>query len=150
MNLIEIPFNHLVGVTLPDEGVNAILILNATGKHLNHLGTVHASAQLTLAEAASGQLLWLAFPDLIDTVVPVVRRVEATFRRPAGPGRLWAKGAIPLDQQAKFLSDLTRKGRALLAVSITVVDASGTVTLQSKVVWYIQSRMGSPASVSSV
>ena len=34
-----------------------LLVLPAGGQYLNHLGTVHASAQLALAEASSGEYL---------------------------------------------------------------------------------------------
>jgi len=41
----------------------------------NHLGTVHASAQLALAEASRGEFLLRAMGDM-QGIVPVVRRLE--------------------------------------------------------------------------
>ena len=52
-------------------------------RYTNHLGTVHASALMALAEATSGAYLISALNGVEFKVLPVVRRVEARFRKPA-------------------------------------------------------------------
>ena len=54
MDITLIPFNALVGIEYADaEG--ALLQLPSDPRYLNHIGTVHASAMLALAEASSGE-----------------------------------------------------------------------------------------------
>src|SRR6187551_3099862 len=79
-SVTDLPFNELVG--LQQGGDSSLLTLPAGEKYLNHLGTVHAGALLTLAEAASGGFLLRHFGPT-EGVVPVVRRIEAKFRKPA-------------------------------------------------------------------
>jgi acyl-coenzyme A thioesterase PaaI-like protein len=54
MNTVtDLPFNRLLGLQ-PADDATKLLQLPAGGQHLNHLGTVHASALLALAEASNG------------------------------------------------------------------------------------------------
>ena len=52
MNVADVPFNRFLGLRLN----GSVLALPADPKYQNHLGGVHASAQFSLAEAASGQV----------------------------------------------------------------------------------------------
>jgi hypothetical protein len=74
-------FNSFVGIQVTSES-GQLLRLPAVEQYLNHLGTVHASAQLALAEASSGEFLLRHFGSS-EGLVPIVRRVEAKFRKPA-------------------------------------------------------------------
>lgn len=136
MDVAAIPFNQRVGIRAGGPG--CLLELEAGAHHLNHIGTVHAAAQLALAEAASGELLASTFPDMLPNALAVVRRLESTFRRPASLGLLKAKGEIDQATQARFLSDFERRGRAFVTMEIAVEDHAGTLTLQAKVEWFIQ------------
>jgi hypothetical protein len=51
MNVIDIPFNRFVGIREAQGDAPRLLELGESPDYLNHLGTVHAGAQLTLAEA---------------------------------------------------------------------------------------------------
>jgi acyl-coenzyme A thioesterase PaaI-like protein len=56
----ELPFNSFLGIR--SAGDSAYLLeLPAGSQYLNHLGTVHAGAQLALAEASSGEFFAQAF-----------------------------------------------------------------------------------------
>jgi uncharacterized protein DUF4442 len=76
-----LPFNSFVGIQLADDTAH-LLRLPSGKQYLNHLGTVHASAQLTLAEASSSEFLLRHFGS-VDGIIPVVRRMDAKFRKPA-------------------------------------------------------------------
>jgi len=80
-SVTELPFNSFLGIQTAAEPAR-LLQLPSDKHYLNHLGTVHASAQLALAEASSGELLLRHFGSA-QGIVPVVRRLEAKFRRPA-------------------------------------------------------------------
>ena len=50
MDVTDLPFNALIGIERA-EANNALLRLPSDTRYLNHLGSVHASALLALAEA---------------------------------------------------------------------------------------------------
>jgi len=52
MNVAQIPFNAFIGIERA-QGSERLLALPEHPRYLNHLGTVHASALLALAEASS-------------------------------------------------------------------------------------------------
>ena len=136
MDVTQLPFNALIGV---GRGAAGALALPSDPKYGNHLGTVHAGALLTLAEAASGDFLLREFGDLGFPVVPVVRRMEAKFRKPA-QGAIHAVATLAPEAKAEFRAALTGKGRALLAVAVEVHDESGTHALSATVEWFVAKR----------
>jgi len=80
MNVIEIPFVKKTGITKNEKGE---LELPFTTDTHNHLETMHASAQFTLAETASGEFLQTLLPDLVGKVIPVLREAKVKFKKPA-------------------------------------------------------------------
>jgi len=132
-SVTELPFNQHVGLQIADDPAK-VLQLPAGAQYLNHLGTVHASAQLALAEASSGEFLLRAIGDLTG-IVPVVRRLESKFRKPAN-GRLTSTVSMP-DGIESVKSDLSAKGRAIVSVVVELHDESGAHTLSATVEWFI-------------
>lgn len=138
MHSEEIPFNKFVGLKISSkEGM--LLELPENDQYCNHLGTVHASAQFTLAEASSGEFLLNTFPDLVDTTIPVVRDVEVKFRKPAY-GKLYAKAECPKEEIDSVRGKLEKRGFVRLQVKISVVDKKEVVVMKAKVDWVIQKR----------
>jgi len=101
-----------------------------------HLGTVHASAQLALAEASSGEFLLKHFGST-EGIVPVVRRLEAKFRTPANGAVTSAASAAP-ESLAQLDAELASKGRSLIPVTVELHDESGVHTVSATVEWFIQ------------
>jgi len=56
----------------------AVMVLPSTPPYHNHIGGPHAGAMFTLAESASGALIFANFGDIPDVVTPLA--VEATIR----------------------------------------------------------------------
>ena len=129
----ELPFNKFIGL---EAGEGASLLRLPEGpQYLNHLGTVHASALLALAEASSGEFLLRRFGDL-QGIVPVVRRLEAKFRKPAR-GAVTSAVSTPLEQLDGVNGDLAAKGRVLVSIDVELHDQSGTHVLSASVDWFI-------------
>jgi hypothetical protein len=103
----------------------------------NHLGTVHANAQLALAEATSDEHLMKQFPELGQRVLAVVRRMEAKFRNPL-KGKVMSRARISKEEADNFTKLLQTKGRGLIGVEVEVVDADGVVGLIATVEWFVQ------------
>ena len=118
-SVTTLPFNRHVGIQKSSTG-EGLLELPAGEQFLNHIGTVHAGAQLALAEACSGEFLLHALANE-QRVVPVVRRVEAKFKKPAN-GRVTAMINTSLTATDEPIRELAAKGRCLLTIHVDVHD----------------------------
>ncbi len=135
MNTVtELPFNKLLNLQAAADDAH-LLRLPAGGQYLNHLGTVHASALLALAEASSGEFLLRSLGGA-DGIVPVVRRLEAKFRKPAN-GVTTSAATVTDGALDELRAGLSGKGRGLISVNVELHDESGTHTLSATVEWFI-------------
>ena len=135
MNVVDIPFNRFLG--LRSDGF--VLTLPADSNYQNHLGTVHAGAQFSLAEAASGQWLLGRFGDRAPDYLAVVRHVDVKYRRPA-TGELSATADVSPEEAERFQDVLERRGRAAIEVRVQVTDADQSLTLEATFEWFAQRR----------
>jgi acyl-coenzyme A thioesterase PaaI-like protein len=135
MDITQLPFNRLLGLEAEPNNSTLLVSLPSGPQFTNHIGTIHASALLAVAEAGSGEFL-LRHLGSMAGFVPVVRRLEATFRKPA-TGRIFARAAIPTEQAAQWSTVLTTRDRVLAVVPIEVVDADGVIVMSAVVEWLI-------------
>ena len=133
MNVADIPFNRFLGLRLN----GSVLTLPADPKYQNHIGAVHASAQFSLAEAASGQWLLAKFGDAAADYLAVVRHVEVKYRRPA-LGELTAKAEVAPEEAERFRDTLERRGRAAIEAHVQVFGADEGITLEAAFEWFAQ------------
>ena len=119
MDVSNLPFNTWVGLSV--DGDDVVLLPEAP--HLNHLGSVHATVIFAAAEAATGQLLFRRFPDLVDTCDVVLRSCDVKYRRPAMPGAVIRGQAWLSDEELdSFQKSLTKRGRAIVEIRVRVVQ----------------------------
>jgi acyl-coenzyme A thioesterase PaaI-like protein len=142
MDVTQLPFNRHLGLEPAAEDSGFLVSLPDGPQYVNHLGTVHASALLAVAEAGSGAFLVRQFGSGAG-FVPVVRRLEAKFRKPAR-GRVSARCAVPAEEVGRWSAELAARGRVSAPVTIEVVDATGVVVLSAVVEWFI-ARVGQNA-----
>jgi acyl-coenzyme A thioesterase PaaI-like protein len=140
VDITRLPFNHLIGLepAAPEGGF--LVSLPAGPQYTNHLGTVHAVALLAVAEAGSGVFLQRHLGSG-EGFVPVVRRLEAKFRRPAS-GRVSARATVPAEEVARWAAEVAARGRLSATVPVEVVDAGGTVVLTAAVEWFVARAAG--------
>lgn len=136
MNITEIPFNNYIGIRESDNN-NYIFMIDDSYRYLNHLGTVHASAQFALAEATSGEYLLKTFKEHSDNIIPVVRRVEIKYSKPA-KGFLYSKAEVGRDDIERVIADIKGKGRTLVRVKVEIFDQQDNLTMQSEYEWFVQ------------
>jgi hypothetical protein len=67
--------------------------------------------------------------------VPVVRRLESKFRKPAN-GRVTSTVALR-DGIESVKNELSTKGRAIVSMVVELHDESGAHTLSASVEWFI-------------
>lgn len=135
MNILDLPFNRFIGLTGPQKP-GAVLSIPNDPRYTNHLGTVHASALLALAEATSGNCLIQEIGDVGFEVVPVVRRVEAKFRRPA-LGAIHSSWSVSPETKDEFMTTLKQRGRALIEITVDVHDEHGAHALAATIEWFV-------------
>jgi acyl-coenzyme A thioesterase PaaI-like protein len=135
MNVLEIPFVDKVGIQRNADG-ELELPFNHTIQ--NHLETIHASAQFTLAETASGEALQTIFPELSGKVIPVLRGSEIKFKKPAAK-TISAHPTVSDEALEKFREQFKRKGRSSISVDVKITDSDNVVTCVSTFNWFVQS-----------
>ena len=135
MDVTELPFNRFLGLEVAAADTGFLVSLPGSERYTNHLGTVHASALLAVAEAGSGMFLGRHFGDATG-YFPVVRRLRAKFHKPAR-GRISARASAEPAKMERVAAELAAKGRVFVEVSVEVVDESGAVALSAEVEWFI-------------
>lgn len=136
MDITQIPFNKFIEIS-PSSADDCALELAFNDHMQNHLGTFHASAQFALAEACSGLALQRHFIHLADSVVPVLRKSELKFKRPA-QSTILAKAHLDTKTKEEFELQLEKKGRATITVPVKITDQQGNITLVGTYEWYVQ------------
>jgi len=166
MTITTIPFHHYLGIELA-EAPN-LLKLQSQPHHANHLGTIHASVLIALAEAASGLFLMqhLRSPhapreaalqsqsdmanaqvsqhhaerdDYVgENIFPVIRRIDAKFHQ-GGQGIIYARCTLDPKELSTVRTDLQQKRRAKVQVPMQVIDAKGVLLLSVTYDWFISS-----------
>jgi acyl-coenzyme A thioesterase PaaI-like protein len=135
LSVTELPFNCLLGIRQASDSAH-LLELPSGNQYLNHLGTVHAGAQLALAEASSGEFLLKHFASS-DDLFPVVRRVEAKFRKPAN-GSIVSTASAATEALARLDAELSSKSRSVISIALEIYDKLGAHTLSATFEWFIQ------------
>jgi acyl-coenzyme A thioesterase PaaI-like protein len=138
----DLPYNRLIGLEPGPDAEGPLLRLPGGERYHNHLGTVSAGALLSLAEAATGEFLLRRFGSGTG-LVPVVRRMEAKFRRPAN-GSVAGSVAVSPETMARFTDELAAKGRALLETPVELHDETGSLVLSARVEWFVQRAIAGP------
>jgi acyl-coenzyme A thioesterase PaaI-like protein len=135
MDISQIPFNQLIGLELPSPESGLLISLPAGEQYTNHLGTVHGSALLAVAEAGSGVFLMQQLGDS-DGFIPVVRKLDAKFRKPA-TGRVSARCVVKPNEISRWVDELAARGRLSAIVPMEVVNERGVVVMSAAVEWFI-------------
>lgn len=136
MNIKDIPFASLL--QLASSSDNGYLFeLPDREIYVNHLGTVAAAAQFSLAELASGQWLLEAFPEYASTAIPMLRKADAKFRKPAkGVVRARVQVSEAITEQTR--QQLALKRRVLITIPVEVLDGGHEIVMKASYEWFIQ------------
>ncbi len=139
MDVTQLPFNQFLGIRACEDKENGILELAAAPKYLNHVGTMHATAIYGLAEASSGQFLANRIQISEETVLPILRRADIKYRRPAA-GYIYSKGNYIEEDWLRFRDSLRKRKRALLSFQIDVLDSDNTLVASANFEWFVTVR----------
>lgn len=131
-----VPFAGHAGVELVEvgDGVAAALLPEAPTT-LNHVGSQHAGALFTCAEAASGGAMAGALAEKILEVRPLVKTAEIRYRKVAhGTIRADAATATSGDE---IRAGLAATGKVEVVVDVVLTDESGVEVATVRVDWVV-------------
>jgi acyl-coenzyme A thioesterase PaaI-like protein len=104
----------------------------------NHVGSQHAGALFTLAEAASGAAMSGAFAADLATATPLVRDASIRYLKVArGPISAAARLGTPA---AELRATLAETGRAEFPVEVALTDAEGVTIAEASYRWVLRRR----------
>lgn len=136
MNIIDIPFNKLLGISAADN-TDYLLQLDARKEYTNHLGTVHAAALFALAEGSGAQFLLNSFPDeMVGSVIPVLRKVEVTYKKPAN-GVIVSSAKLKDETIENITLQLNSKKRVLLTTTVDLFDTEIVKVFTANFEWFV-------------
>ena len=133
----SVPFASYVGVeivTLDEEGAVARLPENA--ECLNHIGSVHAGALFTLAEAASGAAMAGALAPVLMEIRPTVADSTITYLQVAR-GALEAKARMGI-AASEIRQEISQNGRARFLVQVSIFDTEKREVANMDVHWHVK------------
>jgi acyl-coenzyme A thioesterase PaaI-like protein len=137
MHVTDFAINKSLGMRLCPSASGHILEMPETSLLLNHVGTIHASAQFALAEACSGEFLLRYLGEAQSSVLAVLRTADVKFRKVArGPLRASARFTDGPDDS--LAAELEARGRALVSVFVEVADEQGLITMTGQYDWFLQ------------
>ena len=109
------------------------LILEAKKELLNHIGSIHAGAIYTLAESQSGLCLIDSFGKF--NAKALLRDSSIKYKAVANT-KLFASYQIDISDKEKFLSQLEKRGKALIDIAVTIKDNNNKIVAQAKFSWF--------------
>lgn len=135
MKIEEVPFNGYLGIRVSArEGY--ILELANNDNLLNHLGTLHAGALFSLAEATSGEFLLRAFHNSELDIIPLVRKADIKYSRPAEPA-VYSTADFVDDSAEKIYAGLIEKGKVIIQVKVGLYNDTGERIAVSTIDWFL-------------
>ena len=135
-----VPMVATLGITFEDLSYErAVLMLPDSPPYHNHIGGLHAGAMFTLAESASGAIVFANFGDIPDVVTPLA--VEATIRYlkvAMGPVMAVATMTTPRDEILQTIAE-GRRPEFTIDVELSTGDgAERVVTGVMSVLWTLR------------
>ncbi len=136
IDITKVPFNQLLGISLSKD-TDFLLQLDNRKEYTNHLDTVHAAALFALAEGSGAQLLLKAFPEeIIDNVIPVLRKVDVSYKKPA-TGVIKSKAILKNDTIEHITLELQTKKRVLITTMVELFDEQHVKVFAANFEWFV-------------
>jgi hypothetical protein len=135
MDILAIPFHKFLHF---EKHPGEIYLFEAKERpeYLNHLQTIHACVQLALAEASSGEFLLQEFQEHKDNVIPVIRKTEAKYHRPA-KGSLYSKAGLLSPKKAEVLDALSHKRRTIVQIKVEIYNEEKLKVMSAVFDWFL-------------
>src|SRR6187397_64490 len=138
-----VPFAAFLGLEITEVSAGeAVVRLPERAELTNHVGSQHAGALFTVAEAASGAAFVGAFAERLGEVTPLARRAEISYEKIAkGPIEARAKLGVAAEEA---LATLDADGKVEFPCEIELFDGAATRVATATVGWHV--RLNKPAA----
>ena len=103
----------------------------------NHIGSIHAGAQFTFAETASGVYLSSFFSDKEGEYVPLLREASVKYKKQA-LSTLSSEVSVENLEVEKFIENYKIKGFGVITAKVKLFDIDGDVTCVGSFKWFVQ------------
>jgi uncharacterized protein (TIGR00369 family) len=134
---MAVPFVDYLGLEIAEVGPGEATVVLPRKQHLtNHVGSQHAGALFTAAEAASGGAFVGAFAVRMGDVVPLARRAEIEYLKIAS-GPITARARLGLDA-AEALATLDAEGKVEFPCHVELHDEAGQLVATATVGWHVR------------
>ncbi len=132
-----VPFAGFLGLEITSVASGeAVVVLPERVELTNHVGSQHAGALFTAAEAASGAAFVGAFAERMGEVTPLARSAQISYEKIAkGPIEARAILAVPATEA---LATLDADGKVVFPCEIELTDASGQRVATATVQWHVR------------
>ena len=135
MKILEVPFNGFLGIQRSaKEGY--ILELDCHENILNHLGTLHAGALFSLAEATSGEFLLRQFHGSELDILPVVRKADIKYSKPAESVVYSTADFVEKSLDAVY-AGLKERGKVIVEIKVELYNETNERTAVSNIHWFL-------------
>lgn len=141
-----VPFAAFLGLDIARiEDGESVVILPERAELTNHVGSQHAGALFTVAEAASGAAFLGAFAERLAEVTPLARNAEIAYEKIA-KGPIEATAKLGVDRE-EALATLDSEGKVVFPCEIVLTDTAGNRVATATVQWHV--RRNQPAAAES-
>lgn len=132
-----IPFNTHVGLEFVEVGPGTGIVRLPDEGHLkNHVGSQHAGALFSAAEAASGAAFVGAFAEHMAGITPLARRAEIDYLKLA-KGAITARGTLNEDAVA-LVERMNEDGRVEFPIEVELKDEQDVTVATVTVHWHVR------------
>jgi acyl-coenzyme A thioesterase PaaI-like protein len=134
-----IPYNRHIGleVTELSDGRGVVRLPESDGL-LNHVGSQHAGALFSAAEAASGAAFAAAFAERLAEITPLAKGARIDYLKIA-KGPIDATGTLG-EAKDDLLARLDADGKVEFTVDVELADAEGIKVAAMSVDWHVRAK----------
>jgi acyl-coenzyme A thioesterase PaaI-like protein len=132
-----IPFNKYLGleVVAVADGSGSVRLPDDPNL-LNHVGSQHAGALFSAAEAASGAAFVGAFLERMGEITPLAKSASIDYRKIA-KGPIVATGTLA-EEKAALLERLDADGRVEFTIDVSLRDGDDVEVATTTVDWHVR------------
>jgi acyl-coenzyme A thioesterase PaaI-like protein len=136
--LAALPFNKHVGLSVDSvsDGAGVVSLPDRAEIH-NHIGTPHAGALYTAAEAASGAAILGSFADKLDVLTPLALNARIEYLKVAR-GTIVATATAKKSKADALAEFATAEKGVNVEVEVSLKDAAGIEVTKATFTWYLR------------
>jgi acyl-coenzyme A thioesterase PaaI-like protein len=134
---MAVPFIGHLGLEIASISAGeSVVLLPERSELTNHVGSQHAGALFTAAEAASGAAFVGAFAERMGEVTPLAASAEIAYEKIAD-GPIEARGRLGVPP-AEALATLDADGKVEFPCEVVLTDQAGVQVATATVHWHVR------------